>query len=340
MMRRAVRQLSSTRWGWSALVLATCACGRTAQVAPARAAPQAHIAAGASPRCEVWAAATAQGIVDDPSLTELSGLAASASHPGILWTHNDNGHKPRIYAIDAAGKRRASYKPKTVPNDDWEDIALGPCSQEPILAGTPCLYLADTGDNALNRSSYNILRLPEPTPPPVLGQDNIGIDAKAVEVFSFAWPEGPEDCEAMAVLPDTRVLLFSKRNDGLSKVLRLTLLPDAKTQVESLGTLDLRDDRQRGGHPLRVTAADLSPDGRWLLLRTYGRVLLYDLGRALGGPADEARNAVQAAVAQRLVGATEEHGEGIAWDPRGGFWQVAEGSGVTLWHIGCANAKP
>ena len=340
MHRRANKGSGNTVWGWWALLLSAAACAKTGQVAPARAVRRAGVVASASARCEVWAAPTAQGVVDDPSLTELSGLAASARHPGILWTHNDNGHKPRIYAIDGSGKRRASYKPKTVPNDDWEDIALGPCSREPILAGTPCLYLADTGDNDLNRTVCHVLRMPEPTPPAVAGEDNLGIDAKAVEVFAFTWPEGPEDCEAIAVLPDTRVLLFSKRNDGQSKVLRLTLLPDAKVEIESLGTLDLRDSQQRGGHSLRVTAADLAPDGRWLLLRTYGRVLLYDLGRALAGPATEARSAIQGAVAQRLVSAAEEHGEGIAWDPRGGFWQIAEGNAPTLWHSGCVTAKP
>jgi len=293
-------------------------------------------AAATSPRCKTWAPATAMGVVGDAGMIELSGIAASRDHAGIFWVHNDNGNKPRIYAIDSKGKRVASFKPKQVPNDDWEDIALGPCSREPILAGATCLYLADTGDNDLNRHAYHILRLAEPNPPVVPSDNNVGIDTKEVEIYTFNWPGGPEDCEAMAVLADTRVLLFSKRNDGLSKVLRLSLEPGGRANVEALGTLDLREAQLRGGHPLRVTAADLAPDGRWLLLRTYDRVLLYDLGRELAGPADAAEAAVKVATPERLRSAPEHHGEGIAWDPRDGFWQIAEGPNVTLWHTGCA----
>ena len=325
---------------WVALAACCAGCSRESaagtRTAPRAAPVAAAVAAGPSPRCKAWGPATTSGVVTDPSLIELSGIAASRDHPGILWVHNDNGNKPRIYAIDSTGKRIASYKPKQVPNDDWEDIALGPCSQEPILAGATCLYIADTGDNELNRTAYHILRFAEPKPPAAAQLNNTGIDTKSVEIYTFTWPDGPEDCEAMAVLPDTRVLLFSKRNDAMSKVLRLTLEPGGRTQVESLGTLDLREDQHRGGHPLRVTAADLALDGRWLLLRTYGRVLLYDLGRELAGPAEAARDAVKAAIPERLRSAPEEHGEGIAWDPLGGFWQIAEGPNPTLWHTGCA----
>ena len=31
---------------------------------------------------------------------ESSGLAVSRAYPGVFWTHNDSGDRPRLYALD------------------------------------------------------------------------------------------------------------------------------------------------------------------------------------------------------------------------------------------------
>ncbi|MFQ5551820.1 MAG: hypothetical protein ACE5FJ_11355, partial [Gemmatimonadales bacterium] len=33
-------------------------------------------------------------------LREASGVAASRSYPGTLWTHHDSGHEPEVFAIN------------------------------------------------------------------------------------------------------------------------------------------------------------------------------------------------------------------------------------------------
>ena len=45
---------------------------------------------------------TAGTIAFDP-LNEISGLAVSRAHPGVIWTHNDSGDTPRMFAIGGAG---------------------------------------------------------------------------------------------------------------------------------------------------------------------------------------------------------------------------------------------
>ena len=40
------------------------------------------------------------GRLDDPSLDELSGMAASRRHPGLYYAHNDSGDGARIYVLD------------------------------------------------------------------------------------------------------------------------------------------------------------------------------------------------------------------------------------------------
>ena len=38
-----------------------------------------------------------------PELRESSGLAVSRTQPGVLWSHNDSGDAPTLYAIDVKG---------------------------------------------------------------------------------------------------------------------------------------------------------------------------------------------------------------------------------------------
>ena len=39
--------------------------------------------------------------IEDPRITESSGLAASRLHPGVYWTHNDSDDGPYVYAVDS-----------------------------------------------------------------------------------------------------------------------------------------------------------------------------------------------------------------------------------------------
>lgn len=289
--------------------------------------------------CKAWAEPVASGTLDDEELSEISGLVASHQHQGVFWMHNDSGNKPRLYAVDQTGKRVATYKFKDVPEVDWEDIALAPCSAEPGLASA-CLYVADTGDNEYKRSVYHVLRWAEPGKLPAPGTDDSkSVDPDKVEAFAFTYPDGPHNVEAMVVLPDTRVVLLTKQDDGLSKLYRVALQSGKVSQAELLGVLEVRDPPLVDGLSLRVTAADLGEDGRSLLVRTYFRIFLFDLGKALTGPATEAAPVLLAAKPTLLQGAFEPQGEAIAWDTKTGFWQVAEGVGATLFYVGCAPAR-
>lgn len=323
---------------WAAGVLG--GCGKSASAHDTHATAAAPMQAGAAVAgpslvCKTWDKPVATGTIRGDELHEASGIAASRRFPGLLYLHDDgNENKGHIVAVDGAGVLRGVFKLKSVPDIDWEDIAVGPCSQEQVVAGANCLYLADTGDNGNNRAQVHILRTMEPEAMPAeVGDKPVKIKEKDVEVFAFTYPDGPQDAEALAVLPDSRVILLTKRDDGETHVFRLTLRAGTGTLVEPMGALDVRDPPMVVGHPVRVTAADLSTDGRQLLVRTYGRAFLFDVGAALQGPASaDALKGVKRTV---LDGGDMKHCEAIAWDPAGGFWEVAEGSNPPLWHVGC-----
>ena len=70
---------------------------------------------------------TILGVVRDPKISEASGCAASRTHPALLYTLNDSGGKNEIYALATNGTLVATYDIKGSHNNDWEDIAIGPC---------------------------------------------------------------------------------------------------------------------------------------------------------------------------------------------------------------------
>jgi hypothetical protein len=80
------------------------------------------------------------GLLIDPQLDEISGLAASRRHRGVLWVHDDGGNPERLFAVDLRGQRLATFRLEDVPKTDWEDIAAFE------LDGRAYLLVADVGD--------------------------------------------------------------------------------------------------------------------------------------------------------------------------------------------------
>src|SRR6185295_18401605 len=76
----------------------------------------------------------------------------------ILWTHDDSGGAPVLYAIDTTGKKRGALHVLGVKNEDWEDLA----SFE--RDGKAWLLIADTGDNDAKRETVWLHVVEEPAP--------------------------------------------------------------------------------------------------------------------------------------------------------------------------------
>jgi hypothetical protein len=189
-------------------------------------------------------------------LREASGLAASRTHRGVFWMHNDSGSEPVLYSTDAAGKIRSRMRVPGATNVDWEDVAVAPCS-----AGN-CVYIADTGDNFARRTDLVIYSIPEPAP-----GDTVTARAARIPVRYSA---GPQDAEALYALPDGRLFIVTKgRNRGIQVyAVSTTRQNKALEPVQALteSKADIGD---------QVTAAAASPNGKWVALRTYSTIGFY-----------------------------------------------------------------
>jgi hypothetical protein len=96
---------------------------------------------------------------DGEQLAEISGLASSTLHEGIVWAHNDSGGGPRIYALDTAScEIRAVLRVQGIEARDPEAIAVGIGSR-----GVPVIWWGDIGDNTAQRRHVEIHEIPEPS---------------------------------------------------------------------------------------------------------------------------------------------------------------------------------
>jgi hypothetical protein len=203
-----------------------------------------------------------------PQLRESSGVAVSRTHHGVLWTHNDSGDGPFIYATDTAGKDRGAVRVTGAAAVDWEDIALGPC---PRATGS-CLYLADTGDNNEVRSSVFVYAVPEPAPP--AAGDSVATTSPAA-VLQLVYPGGPADVEAIYVARDATLYLVTK---GRSRGVRLLRVRRDAWQRRGVVAAELVQQLPIEPQPRLgrlVTGAALSPDGAHVAVRTYTELYVF-----------------------------------------------------------------
>jgi hypothetical protein len=250
------------------------------------------------------------GKLANPAIDETSGLVASALHPGSYYLHNDSGDSARFFAIGPAGEDRGLYELEGVTAVDWEDVARGPCSGE-----GSCLYFADFGDNASQRSEYVIHRVAEPA---LLEP---GTRAVPFESFRYVYPDGSRNAEALLVHPTTGAPIILTKDAGRTQLYELSLPLDGGRVATArlLGQATLPDLL-----PL-ATGADFAPDGSAILVRTYTSLWFY--GVAPGEGVAEAL----ARMPCSLPVAGEQQGEAVAWALDGkSYVTVSEGVGAAI----------
>ena len=95
---------------------------------------------------------------DGKRLAEISGLAYSALHEGIVWAHNDSGGGARLYALDVQScEVRAVLRVRGIEARDPEALATGTSA-----TGAPALWWGDIGDNTASRGFVEVHEIPEP----------------------------------------------------------------------------------------------------------------------------------------------------------------------------------
>ena len=262
-----------------------------------------------------------QGLVDSKTLSEASGLVSSIINPGILWTHNDMGYQryggrdssptSTIIASRDDGTIARMFHLDGAEALDYEDIAAGSGPVE----GQHYLYVGDIGSARGQRESIVVYRVAEPivTDGDIGGSGaDAGLDASSVattttavsppvstatekvnsdgsisltdwDALALTYPGGHQhNAESLMYDPLTHHLYLISRDDG--SIWRT----ERVWGEEGNATMNLVRVGTKKSQPLRpATGADVSRDGREVLVKHYASILYYcrepgeDLGMVL-----------------------------------------------------------
>lgn len=254
-----------------------------------------------------------------PEITEASGLVASRQNPGVLWTHNDSGFGATVFALSTNGVPLGRYYVPTVFGGNYEDIAIGP-GPDPQHHW---LYLGDIGDNFLGRSSIRVVRFPEPAI--YLYQSNAPLirPTIAAQEIHLHYPDGPFDAEAVMVDPLSGDLFIATKATNNARLYRAT-----RGELDGGGPLVMTFIREMAFSGFRsVSAADISADGRLIVMRRNGRAWVWN--RALTQTVGDAL-AATGSIAPVATNAPDINGEAIGFHATGlGYYTISEGSPTT-----------
>ncbi len=254
------------------------------------------------------------------SLIEASGIARDPRRDNLFWLHNDGGSEILLFGVDTLGVVRTTARVSGVTNRDIEDVAIGRCGSD------WCVYLGDIGDNRSRRSSVRVHRVPLPAlPDPDIDSaersGDIDQELTALGSWELEYPDGPRDAEA---------LLIDDASDQLSIISKGRRRAGIVLYSIDLAEFDRGEESTRTLHRIGrlaipvgastsqlVTAADLSPDGTLLAVRSYASLHLLPWSGAF------LQDTALVPYSALLLLAFEPQGEGIAWGDDGEFLYLA-----------------
>jgi PEP-CTERM motif len=248
------------------------------------------------------------GTIAASAIPETSGIVDSRANADTFWVHNDSGHPSEFFAIDHQGNVLGTFPLSGAPLGDWEDIAIGP---KP--GGGNYLYLGDIGDNDAVRPFISVYRTDEP-------QSTTGatIPVGSYSPAKLQYPGGPRNAESLFVDPLTNdVYILTKTANAEIYSAPASVFDDAgqTTVLTALGVL--------GTLLSKATAADISPDGRHILVRSKSVAYMFE--RGIG---QSVADALHGTGIPFMLGA-ESQGEAIGWAAdANSFFTTSESNGL------------
>ncbi len=166
--------------------------------------------------CQEWDAVKTEGKIDRKSVPEASGLTYSRRFAGEIFWINDSGNKAELIQSQADGSGWRKILVEGIKFRDSEALTAADCAD-----GEPCLIVGDIGDNGRKRETGHLVVIRE--------KDINGGKVQPLHAVKFKYPDGAQDVEAMAALPNGDLILIAKR---------FTLMGAVPAEVYSLSKAD------------------------------------------------------------------------------------------------------
>lgn len=250
------------------------------------------------------------------ALVEASGIAPSRRNPGVLWLHNDSGDQGRLFAVGTDGAALGQLWLPQLAEPDLEDVATARCPD----GVEQCVWIADTGNNDLDRDDLAVYAVPEPV---VSAAAPLGITtATHAWRIPIRYDGATLDSEALAVAADGQTFyLLEKINEDRARIFVATgpFVDGVPVTMPVAGYLTSPAAGVDDGR--KITGAALHPDGTRLLVRVYAGAVEY---RGLT-PGSLAGLDAAERVTVPVGGVPEWQGEAISYDETGrNVWTISE----------------
>lgn len=193
--------------------------------------------------------------IDDPRVSESSGLSVSPLDDGLLYTVNDSGNDPLVFVVDSADGT-------VVGTTLLEGLDPEVVDPEAMAVQGDTVWVADTGDNANERDDVALYALPAP---------RSGDDTVRPTAYPVRYAAGHPDVEALLMAPDGGGggwLVTKEVFGGEVLALPADMRPGVPVTPEPVPGVLV---------PGLVTDATVLPDGEAAVVRTYGKAFVYRL---------------------------------------------------------------
>ena len=207
-----------------------------------------------------YSAPTMAGRIETDEIKESSGLTASECQD-VLWTHNDQGNGPFIYAMTFEGKHLGAWQVEGARNVDWESI-----TSQKDSSGKCSLVIGDIGDNDEARNELEIYRVAEPIPSAESSKSNGAnpLRTESAQLMKFAYPDGRHNAETILIQPNSGdIYVVTKKKSGPAGVYRVkpTFGNSAPARAEKVADISVPS-KPEG----LLTGGSFSPDGKRVML--------------------------------------------------------------------------
>lgn len=210
----------------------------------------------------------------DLGIPEVSGIACSRVTPGYIWMQSDD-YEDRVVATDQRGKKR--YTKVTFSKKirwDWEDMSGG------VYEGKNYLFIGAFGDNDETDGNYSIVYFEEPA----IDTNNPYITVTPSQI-KYVYPDGKKHNNE-ALMYDNReqvIYIITKVYYNVCQVFSLPFRLDYGAETQTLTYVcdlgvrsDLGENPSKPNEPYKgfhlVTGADISPDGKYILIKNHNNI--------------------------------------------------------------------
>ncbi len=219
-----------------------------------------------------WQRVSWLGDIENKALNESSGLAASTLHADVLWSINDSGSEPVLYAMGTDGRDLGAWPVATDQAVDWESMDAF------TWQGKAYLIVGDTGDNFRWRPQVRFLVIEEP-----IDLASAGSTLPVAWQVTYRYPQGYRDSEALTVdAGKEHVYVLSKRHHP-PELFRLPLRADDVVTAEYVRALAefplplAEEIEEDDGQPYRHMPGGMDLAQGRLLISTYKHAYLYQM---------------------------------------------------------------